>query len=105
MSNEININGIEITATFSAGSVTLAFAKDGKVIKTCHASDAPRFVRPENLAKVVALVEMVKESDEANAYWASKKMEADAYEAEYQERTGNYEARHAMMLKTMSVQG
>jgi hypothetical protein len=113
MSNAININVVEITATFDSGLVSLSFAKDGKIIKVCNASDASRFVRPENLSKVTALVAAVKESDEAKAYWAARKVEIDAKEAEYQARTGNYAAYQYgktpassdTMRKAMAVQG
>lgn len=113
MSNAININGVEITATFSAGLVSLHFAKDGKNVKVCNASDASRFVRPENLSKVTALVTTVKESDEAKAYWEARKAEIDANEAEYQARTGNYAAYQYgktpassdIMRKAMAEQG
>lgn len=113
MSNTININGVEIAATFDKGLVSLSFAKDGKIVKTCDSSEASRFVRPENLAKVAALVAAVKGSDEAKAYWAARKIEIDADEAEYQARTGNYAAYQYgktaiasdAMRKAMAVQG
>lgn len=113
MSNAININGIEITATFADGMVSLSFAKEGKVVKTCDSTEACKFVRPENLSKVTALVASVKESDEAKAYWAAVKAANDAYEAEYQARTGNYAAYQYgktatasdAMRKAMAVQG
>lgn len=113
MSNTININGVEIAATFDKGLVSLSFAKDGKIVKTCDSSEMARFVRPENLAKVAALVATVKESDEAKAYWTARKAEIDAEEAEYQARTENYAAYQYgktatasdTMRKAMAVQG
>jgi len=103
MSNAININGIEITATFSAGKVSLSFVKEGKVVKICDSTEACKFVRPENIAKVNDLVAMVKESDEAKAHWAAVKADNDAWEADYQKRTGNYDAHKAMMSRTMAI--
>ena len=113
MSEAININGVEITATLCKGLVSLSFAKDGNTVKVCDSSEAPRFVRPENLAKVCALVASIKESDEAKAYWANRKAEIAAEEAEYQERTGHYAAYQYgktptssdTMRKAMAVQG
>ena len=103
MSNSISINGIEIAATFCAGLVSLSFAKDGKIVKTCDSNEASKFVRPENLAKVTSLVALVKGSDEAKAYWAQVKADNDAHEAEYQARTGNYEAHKANMSRAMAI--
>ncbi len=103
MSNTININGVEITAEFSNGLVKLTFVKDTKVVKVCDSSEASRFVRPENIAKVNALVATTKDSKEAEEYWEAKKVERAAYEAEYQERTGNYEARTAAQIRAMSI--
>ena len=113
MSKSVNINGVEITATFCDALVSLSFAKDGKIVKTCDSSEASRFIRHENLSKVTALVAAVKESEEAKAYWAARKIEADAEETEYQARTGNYAAyRYGktaacsdVMRKAMAVQG
>ena len=113
MDNAIIINGIEIAAAFDKGLVSLSFAKDGKIVKTCDSSEMARFVRPENLAKVAALVASIKDGDEAKAYWAARKAEIDAEEAEYQARTGSYAAYQYgktatasdTMRKAMAVQG
>lgn len=103
MNNAIEINGITIEAKFSNGSVEMTFIKDNKIVKVCDSSEVSRFVRPENIAKVNALITTIKDSAEANAYWAVKKAEIDAYEAEYQKRTGNYEARTSEIKKVMAI--
>lgn len=103
MNNAIEINGVTIEAKFANGLVSLTFAKDSKVVKVCDSSEASRFVRPENLAKVSALVATVKDSKEASEYWNAKKAECDAYEADYQARTGNYEDRTKMLKKAMAI--
>lgn len=66
MSNSININGIEISATamtVNCGmsiAVDLTMSRDGKTIKTCSSLDAARFVRPESLSMVLALVDATR---------------------------------------------
>lgn len=65
MSNTININGIEITASFFGAAVNLTFVKDGKVVKVADSRDAARFVKPENLGKVTALVAAFRAENEA----------------------------------------
>lgn len=113
MSSKTTINGVEITATFDDGLVSLSFAKDGRVVKVCDSSEMVRIVRPESRQQVAKIVKAVKSSDEAAAYWAARKAEVDAYEAEYQERTGHYAkyqygrtpACSDTMRKAMAVQG
>jgi hypothetical protein len=113
MTNTTIINDITITATFACGLVSLAFAKGGAVVKTCDSSEMTRFVRPESRQQVAALIEAVKASPEASAYWAARKAESDAAEAEYQARTGNYAAykygktptSSDVMARAMAVQG
>lgn len=103
MNNAIEINGITIEAKFAKGLVSLTFTKDSKVVKVCDSSEAARFVRPENLSKVTAIINAAKDSIEASEYWTAKKVERDAYEAEYQARTGNYEARNREIQTAMAI--
>ena len=65
MTNTININGIEITASFFGAAVMLTFVKDGKVVKVADSRDAARFVKPENLAKVTDLVASFRAANDA----------------------------------------
>lgn len=109
----VKIGEIEITATFRAGLVDLAFAKAGQIVKVCDSSEMARFVRPESRQQVAEIIDATKSSDEANAYWADRKAEIEAEEAKYQARTGRYAkyqyghtaACSDTMCKAMAVQG
>ena len=102
MNNTIEINGIKITAKFNDGMVMVTFEKDGKIVKTCNKYDFVRFVKPDNRSKVQAIIDAQDNGDDAKAYWAAKKAEIAKAEADYQERTGHYDAHKTMMDKVMS---
>ena len=102
MNNAIEINGIKITAKFESGLTMVTFEKDGKIVKTCTKNEISLFVNPENKSKVQSIIDAQDNSDEAKSYWETKMAEADKYEADYQERTGHYDAHKAMMTKVMS---
>lgn len=120
MSNEIEINGITISAYDYLGAVVVSFRKGGKIIKTVSASDIDKVVRPENREAVKALAATVK----IREITRESIIAAESYEEricrEAQERRDNrtaeekaahqadmdaIDAHQARMARTMSVQG